>query len=182
MAVTGLTSSPRARPTCPRAGDKPRDPATEQASAHHGRGLCRPLLAKSPGPALVPRPASQWAPPQHQAPSPASLAGGSRDRWPRGVPSPLCPALTAPHLLLSDKYNDFIEANRIEDASERMRTLRKLVGSWGRGWGLSPGTPPRVLVWVGKVGGEQRGDPAPPHRSGTCQVTTMRRSSSWWVT
>ncbi|KFU84779.1 RHG23 protein, partial [Turnix velox] len=29
--------------------------------------------------------------------------------------------------LLSDKYNDFIEANRIEDASERMRTLRKLI-------------------------------------------------------
>lgn len=26
-----------------------------------------------------------------------------------------------------DKYNDFIEANRIEDARERMRTLRKLV-------------------------------------------------------
>lgn len=33
---------------------------------------------------------------------------------------------------LSDKYNDFIEANRIEDASERMRTLRKLVGRWGQ--------------------------------------------------
>lgn len=28
-----------------------------------------------------------------------------------------------------DKYNDFIEANRIEDASERMKTLRKLVCS-----------------------------------------------------
>ncbi|NXX76714.1 RHG23 protein, partial [Urocolius indicus] len=28
---------------------------------------------------------------------------------------------------LSDKYNDFIEANRIEDASERMRTLQKLI-------------------------------------------------------
>ncbi|NXB52451.1 RHG23 protein, partial [Leucopsar rothschildi] len=29
--------------------------------------------------------------------------------------------------LTDDKYNDFIEANRIEDASERMRTLRKLI-------------------------------------------------------
>lgn len=38
-----------------------------------------------------------------------------------------------------DKYNDFIEANRIEDSRERMKTLRKLVrnealsgrrGSW----------------------------------------------------
>lgn len=26
-----------------------------------------------------------------------------------------------------DKYNDFIEANRIEDSRERMKTLRKLV-------------------------------------------------------
>ncbi|NWV65018.1 RHG23 protein, partial [Malurus elegans] len=32
-----------------------------------------------------------------------------------------------PRVPFSDKYNDFIEANRIEDASERMRTLRKLV-------------------------------------------------------
>ncbi|XP_069642567.1 rho GTPase-activating protein 23 isoform X4 [Haliaeetus albicilla] len=30
-------------------------------------------------------------------------------------------------LFTDDKYNDFIEANRIEDASERMRTLRKLI-------------------------------------------------------
>ncbi|KAK2511543.1 Arhgap23 [Columba guinea] len=30
-------------------------------------------------------------------------------------------------LFTDDKYNDFIEANRIEDASERMRTLRKLM-------------------------------------------------------
>ncbi|NXI49136.1 RHG23 protein, partial [Chloroceryle aenea] len=45
---------------------------------------------------------------------------------PWGVPRPLAPSLTPP-VLLSDKYNDFIEANRIEDASERMRTLRKLI-------------------------------------------------------
>nr|XP_032647274.1 rho GTPase-activating protein 23 isoform X4 [Chelonoidis abingdonii] len=30
-------------------------------------------------------------------------------------------------LFTDDKYNDFIEANRIEDASERMKTLRKLI-------------------------------------------------------
>uniref|UniRef100_A0A2K5IIW9 Rho GTPase activating protein 23 n=1 Tax=Colobus angolensis palliatus TaxID=336983 RepID=A0A2K5IIW9_COLAP len=30
-------------------------------------------------------------------------------------------------LFTDDKYNDFIEANRIEDARERMRTLRKLI-------------------------------------------------------
>ncbi|KAJ6658182.1 hypothetical protein lerEdw1_001449 [Lerista edwardsae] len=30
-------------------------------------------------------------------------------------------------LFTDDKYNDFIEANRIEDASERMKTLRKLM-------------------------------------------------------
>uniref|UniRef100_A0A8B9SL37 Rho-GAP domain-containing protein n=1 Tax=Anas platyrhynchos TaxID=8839 RepID=A0A8B9SL37_ANAPL len=38
-------------------------------------------------------------------------------------------------LFTDDKYNDFIEANRIEDASERMRTLRKLVGRWGTALG-----------------------------------------------
>ncbi|EMP33802.1 Rho GTPase-activating protein 23 [Chelonia mydas] len=31
------------------------------------------------------------------------------------------------HLPVPDKYNDFIEANRIEDASERLKTLRKLI-------------------------------------------------------
>ncbi|KAJ7313642.1 hypothetical protein JRQ81_005214 [Phrynocephalus forsythii] len=30
-------------------------------------------------------------------------------------------------LFTDDKYNDFIDANRIEDASERMKTLRKLI-------------------------------------------------------
>ncbi|CAM5140421.1 unnamed protein product [Natator depressus] len=30
-------------------------------------------------------------------------------------------------LFTDDKYNDFIEANRIEDASERLKTLRKLI-------------------------------------------------------
>lgn len=30
-------------------------------------------------------------------------------------------------LFTDDKYNDFIEANRIEDSRERMKTLRKLV-------------------------------------------------------
>lgn len=30
-----------------------------------------------------------------------------------------------------DKYNDFIEANRIEDSRERMKTLRKLVRKGG---------------------------------------------------
>lgn len=37
-------------------------------------------------------------------------------------------ASTSEHLsCLLDKYNDFIEANRIEDSRERMKTLRKLV-------------------------------------------------------
>uniref|UniRef100_A0A8C9MVX5 Rho-GAP domain-containing protein n=1 Tax=Serinus canaria TaxID=9135 RepID=A0A8C9MVX5_SERCA len=80
-------------------------------------------------------------------------------------------------LFTDDKYNDFIEANRIEDASERMRTLRKLVGTWDRGWGGDTALEP-------PSGGdsEQRGDPTCPHRSGTCQATTTRRSSSWWGT
>lgn len=28
-----------------------------------------------------------------------------------------------------DKYNDFIEANRMENASDRLRTMKKLVGT-----------------------------------------------------
>lgn len=30
-------------------------------------------------------------------------------------------------VLLSDKYSDFIEANRIEDADNRLKTMNKLV-------------------------------------------------------
>lgn len=33
-----------------------------------------------------------------------------------------------------DKYNDFIEANRIEDSRERLKTLRKLVRKERRTW------------------------------------------------
>lgn len=29
--------------------------------------------------------------------------------------------------MFSDKYNDFIEANRIEDAEDRLKTMKKLV-------------------------------------------------------
>lgn len=29
--------------------------------------------------------------------------------------------------LFTDKYNDFIDANRIEDAEDRLKTLKKLV-------------------------------------------------------
>uniref|UniRef100_U3JL70 Rho GTPase activating protein 23 n=1 Tax=Ficedula albicollis TaxID=59894 RepID=U3JL70_FICAL len=57
-------------------------------------------------------------------------------------------------LFTDDKYNDFIEANRIEDASERMRTLRKLVGTCRRvsqGHGTGVGTPPWSPPWVGTV-------------------------------
>lgn len=39
-----------------------------------------------------------------------------------------------PSLLFADKYNDFIDANRMEDASDRLKTMKKLVhaclGSW----------------------------------------------------
>ncbi|NWR06519.1 RHG23 protein, partial [Paradoxornis webbianus] len=53
-------------------------------------------------------------------------------------------------LFTDDKYNDFIEANRIEDASERMRTLRKLVGTRDRGqgtWDTGQGTRDMALVF-----------------------------------
>lgn len=40
----------------------------------------------------------------------------------KGFP-PIAEALSC----VLDKYNDFIEANRIEDSRERMKTLRKLV-------------------------------------------------------
>lgn len=38
-----------------------------------------------------------------------------------------------------DKYNDFIEANRIEDSRERMKTLRKLVRKQSCQAGGQPG-------------------------------------------
>lgn len=46
--------------------------------------------------------------------------------WGRGR----LPSLRSLHSFL-DKYNDFIEANRIEDSRERMKTLRKLVRTRG---------------------------------------------------
>ena len=30
-------------------------------------------------------------------------------------------------LVITDKYNDFIDANRIEDAEDRLKTMKKLV-------------------------------------------------------
>lgn len=30
-------------------------------------------------------------------------------------------------IVIADKYNDFIDANRIEDAEDRLKTMKKLV-------------------------------------------------------
>lgn len=182
MADTGLSGSPGARPTRPCAGDGSPNPATDPSAD--------PLLPESPTPGLVLVPSLLCSIPLGPPPAPGPLPGPSG--WcirgslsPGGALSPP-PSSDPPHVSLSDKYNDFIEANRIEDASERMRTLRKLVGRRGERWGggHSPGAP-RFGCWCGWErcgGGEQRGDPVPPRRSATCQVTTTRRSSSWWVT
>lgn len=43
------------------------------------------------------------------------------------------PPTTEAFSCVLDKYNDFIEANRIEDSRERMKTLRKLVRRRGTG-------------------------------------------------
>lgn len=36
------------------------------------------------------------------------------------------------YVLFTDKYNDFIEANRIEDADNRLKTMNKLVRVGGQ--------------------------------------------------
>ncbi len=37
------------------------------------------------------------------------------------------PSVSVSHYPLEDKYNDFIEANRMENASDRLKTMKKLV-------------------------------------------------------
>lgn len=39
--------------------------------------------------------------------------------------------------VFSDKYNDFIDANRIEDAEDRLKTMKKLVMNRQAGSSLS---------------------------------------------
>lgn len=68
-----------------------------------------------------------------RSPPPPKWSSLGAKRWPPSRASSASGAfswkqtpLKSPHCVL-DKYNDFIEANRIEDSRERMKTLRKLV-------------------------------------------------------
>lgn len=55
----------------------------------------------------------------------------SSQEWGRGGGGEGLPPTTEALSCVLDKYNDFIEANRIEDSRERMKTLRKLVRKGG---------------------------------------------------